>query len=72
MSVAQKALATLERDDLVVAQAVGRARLYRINPGYFARRELEAYLGRLTPAFPDLENAASTLRRRPRRLGKPL
>jgi DNA-binding transcriptional ArsR family regulator len=72
LSTVQKAVASLDRDDLVAAQPVGRARLYRINPRYFARRELEAYLRRLTPAFPDLETAASSLRRRPRRQGKPL
>jgi DNA-binding transcriptional ArsR family regulator len=72
LSVAQKALASLERDDLIAAQTVGRARLYRINPRYFARRELEAYVRRLMPAFHDLERVASSVRRRPRRVGKPL
>jgi DNA-binding transcriptional ArsR family regulator len=71
VSVAQKALASLERDDLVAAQAVGRTRVYRLNPRYFARRELDAYFGRLTAAFPDLEAAATSLRRRPRKAGKP-
>ncbi|MEZ5316582.1 MAG: winged helix-turn-helix domain-containing protein [Vicinamibacterales bacterium] len=72
VSVAQKALASLERDDLVAAQAVGRTRVYRLNPRYFARGELEAYLRRLVAAFPDLDAAATRLRRRPRKAGKPL
>jgi DNA-binding transcriptional ArsR family regulator len=72
VSVAQKALATLERDELIAAQAVGRARVYRLNPRYFARNELGAYLRRLQQAFPDLEFASAQLRRRPRRTGKPL
>jgi DNA-binding transcriptional ArsR family regulator len=72
LSVVQKALATLERDGLVAAQTVGRLRLYRINPRYFARTELTAYLERLVQTAPDIRARAATLRRRPRRTGKPL
>ena len=71
VSVVQKALASLERDDLVAAQSVGRTRVYRLNPRSFARRELELYLRRLVEAFPDLD-AAAGFRRRPRKSGKPL
>lgn len=72
LSVVQKALAALERDGLVAAQTLGRTRLYRINPRYFARTELEAFLSRLTDADPDLSATAATVRRRPRMTGKPL
>jgi len=72
VSVVQKALRSLERDGLVAAQTVGRMRMYRVNPRYFARQELDAYLRKLTAAQPDLDRRAATLRRRPRASGKPL
>lgn len=68
----QQALKSLERDGLVAARSVGRTRAFRINPGHFARPELEAYLLRLSePQAPLLERVAG-LRRRPRRTGKKL
>ena len=72
LSVVQKALVSLERDDLVAVQSVGRTRLYRLNPRYFAKAELEAYLARLAAAYPDLQATAAAVRRRPRRTGKPV
>ena len=68
----QQALRGLEVDGLVAARAAGRTRLYRLNPRYFARDELGAYLKRLTRAEDDLVERAAKLRRRPRRAGKPL
>lgn len=68
----QQALGSLERDNMVAARSVGRTRLYRINPRYFARQELEAYLRRLLDSESELKRRASVLRRRPRRTGKPL
>lgn len=70
VSVVQKALISLERDGLVAAQTLGRLRLYRINPRYFALTELDAYVQKLSDAAPQLERAAATIRRRPRRTGK--
>lgn len=72
VSVVQKALISLERDTLIAAQTIGRARLFRLNPRYFALTELEAYVERLAEADRDLSARAATLRRRPRRTGKPL
>lgn len=72
LSSVQRALQSLERDGLVAARSVGRTRLYRVNPRAFARRELEAYLERLLEPEADLRARAATLRRRPRRTGKPL
>ena len=66
------ALAGLEKDGIVAARAVGRSRLFRIDPRYFAARELEPYLARLTEPESELRQSASALRRRPRRSGKPL
>jgi DNA-binding transcriptional ArsR family regulator len=72
VSVVQKALFGLERDALIAAQAVGRTRLFRLNPLYFARKELVAYLARLSDADDELLDIAATVRRRPRLTGKPL
>lgn len=72
LSGVQKALASLERDGLVAARPVGRARLFRIDPRAFARAELERYLDRLLATEPALLERVSELRRRPRRTGKPL
>jgi len=67
----RQALAGLERDGLVAGRLVGKTRQVRIDPGYFAREELETYLARLSEAEPDLRAAVSRLRRRPRATGKP-
>ena len=68
----QRALRGLELDGLVAARDVGRTRLFRLNPSYLAKRELAAYLARLADADQDLQRAVASLRRRPRRTGKPL
>ncbi len=68
----QQALGRLERDGLVAARAAGRTRLYRLNPRYFARKELEDYLRRLAGAETELVERTASLRRRPRRAGKPM
>jgi len=72
LSVVQKALRTLERDGLIAAQTQGRTRVFRLNPAYFATAELAAYLARLAQADRDLSARAASLRKRPRRTGKPL
>ena len=68
----QQALRGLEVDGLVAARLVGRTRLYRLNPGYFAREELEGYLKRLASAEIDLVSRTAQQRKRPRRTGKRL
>lgn len=72
LSGVQMALRGLERDGLVAGRLMGRTRLFRLNPGYFARRELEGYLLRLTEPESVLRKRVALLRRRPRRTGKPL
>lgn len=72
LSSVQQALRGLERDGLVAVRTMGRTRLARIDPRYFARRELFAYLLRLSEADPVLGAAVADHRRRPRRTGKPL
>jgi DNA-binding transcriptional ArsR family regulator len=72
VSAVSRALAGLERDALVAGRTVGRTRVFTLNPRYFARQELIAYLSRLSDADPDLRERTAQLRRRPRRTGKPL
>lgn len=68
----QTALRGLERDGLVAMRPAGRTRLVRLDPGYFASLELGPYLARLSEADPRLASSVASLRRRPRRTGKPL
>jgi hypothetical protein len=68
----QMALRGLERDGLVAGRHVGRTHLFRLNPRYFAREELQRYLLKLLDAEPALRSRAEQIRRRPRRTGKPL
>jgi DNA-binding FadR family transcriptional regulator len=72
LSSVQQAVRSLECDGLVAVRTMGRTRLARIDPRYFARRELLAFLGRLAEADLTLAAAAAAHRRRPRRTGKPL
>lgn len=72
LSGVQAALRGLERDGLVAGRSVGRTRVFRFEPRYFARRELRTYLARLSANEPALEREVRTLRRRPRRTGKPM
>ncbi len=51
---------------------VGRTRVFRINPRYFAYEDLNRYLWRLTEPDDDLRERVARLRRRPRRTGKAL
>ena len=67
----QQALRGLEADGLVAGRAAGRTRLFRLNPRYFARKDLEGYLNRLVEPEVDLLRRVASLRRRPRRTGKP-
>lgn len=70
LSGLQRALATLERDGLVVARSVGRTRVVSLDPRYFARRELDCFLDRLAEADRPLRDSVAAMRRRPRRTGK--
>lgn len=72
LSGVQKALASLERDGLVAARSLGRTRVVRIEPRYFAFDALQRFLERLAEPEADLRARVAALRRRPRRTGKPL
>ncbi len=68
----QRALRGLELAGLVAGRPAGRTNLYRLNPRYFARKELLKYLGRLVEPEVELVDRIGKLRKRPRRAGKPL
>lgn len=72
VSAVSRALNGLERDALVAGRLTGRTRVFTLSPAYFAKRELSAYLARLADADPELVLRVESLRRRPRRSGKPL
>lgn len=72
LSGVQAAVRGLERDGLVASRVAGRTRLLRLNPRYFALAPLQVYLLALAEADRGLSARAASLRRRPRRGGKPL
>jgi DNA-binding transcriptional ArsR family regulator len=72
VSAVSRALCGLERDALVAGRLTGRTRVYTLNPAYFARQELQAYLARLADGDAELVAQVESMRRRPRRSGKPL
>lgn len=72
LSTVQKAVRSLETDQLVAGRSVGRTRVFQLNPVYFARTEMEAFLARLVEADDALKERVGRLRRRPRRTGKRL
>lgn len=72
LSPVQRAIRSLEADGLVAGRAVGRTRVYQVNPRAPAGEELRRYLSALLELHPELRGRGATLRRRPRRTGKPL
>lgn len=67
----QQAIRGLEADGIVSGRTAGRTRLFRLNPRYFALKELQAYLLRLAEPETRLARSIAALRRRPGRTGKP-
>ena len=72
LSGVQQAIRSLELDGLVAGRSMGRTRVFRIDPRYFAYRELLRYVLRLTEPEEALRERIAALRRRPRRTGKPV
>jgi hypothetical protein len=66
LSVVQKAIRSLDRDDLIVGRAAGKTILLRLNPDYFAAAEIRALLTKLSEADNDLRTRAGRLQRKPR------
>lgn len=69
---AQRILEDLEDEGVVASRLLGRTRLVRLNPRFFAARELEVLLLRLGEGDPRLRRVAASRRARPRRGGKEL
>jgi DNA-binding transcriptional ArsR family regulator len=69
----QKQMDRLENGGVLVSRQVGRTRLYSLNPRYAFLPELKALLEKAQTFYPAEEQARlTTVRRRPRRKGKPL
>lgn len=69
----QKQLEKLENGGVMASRMIGRTRLYSLNPRYAFLPELKALLEKaLTFYPPDEQERLTTVRRRPRRKGKPL
>ena len=69
----QRQLIKLEINGILSSRVVGRTRLYRLNPRYAFKTEVEALLARALEFYPAEEKEKLLLnRRRPRRSGKPL
>ena len=62
----------LEREGVVASRRLGRTRRLSLEPRYFAARELQALLLKLSEGEPELQRIAASKRSRPRRKGKPL
>jgi DNA-binding transcriptional ArsR family regulator len=73
VSNVQKHLERMERDGLLVNEKVGRTRVYRLNPRYAFKDEVETLLNKALSVAPEaLRDLLLLDRRRPRRRGKPL
>ena len=68
----QRIVDALDREGVVATRLIGQKRRVTLNPKYFARKELEQLLRRLALSDPRLLDVIGSMRRRPRRKGKPL
>jgi hypothetical protein len=69
----QKQLDRLEVGGVLVSRAVGRTRLYSLNPRYPFLPELRGFLSKAISFYPQADqDRLLVVRRRPRRRGKPL
>lgn len=66
----QKVLQALEDERILVSATYGREQRFSFNPRYPACAELRALLRKLIAREPEIEMAAESLRRRPRKRGK--
>lgn len=72
LSTVQNAVDSLEQTGVVSGAIEGRSRRLRLNPRYFARDEIGALLEKMASGESGLRERIATVRRRPRRAGKPL
>jgi hypothetical protein len=71
ISSVQRTLDLLERESLIATRPLV-VRAVTLNPLYPAAKELKAFLLRVAEGYPQYESIAASIRRRPRRRGKPL
>jgi len=75
LSRMQQALLRLESGGILVSTLVGKTRVFQFNPRFFFRKELLAFLQIVYDTLPEeikKKYYEPTIRRRPRRTGKPL
>ena len=72
LSSVQLAVERLESEGVLATRLIGTSRRVSLNPRYFAVKQLRELLMRLADGFPEFKESAATIRRRPRRAGKPL
>lgn len=75
ISPIQKALLRLERGGILVSTLVGKTRIFQFNPRYPFLEELRSFLKRAYEALPEeikKKYYEPSIRKRPRRTGKPL
>ena len=68
----QRIVNDLEKQGVLASRLRGNQREVRLNPRYFAERELRGLLSRLAAADTALSRKIDSMRRRPRRAGKAL
>lgn len=66
----QRVVDALEEEGVLATRRIGKERRVSLNPRYFAHAELRALLLRMAVGETELKEAASRVRRRPRRRGK--
>jgi len=71
ISSVQLTLDILEREGLIATRQFV-ARMVTLNPAYPAAKELTAFLLRIAEGYPEYNAIRESLRRRPRRRGKPI
>lgn len=72
LGTVQNYVQAMELCGILATRAIGKERRISINPRFYARKELQALISKLVEVRPDIMKSAASLRRRPRRMGKPL
>ena len=67
----QQILRALEQEQAVAVRTVGRTRMVALNPRYVGHASLASLLWELGAHDPELQRRLASVRRRPRRAGKP-
>jgi hypothetical protein len=68
----QRIIDDLESERLIATRLWGNERRVTLQPGSLGAKELRAYLLKLADGYPEFGKIADSLRRRPRRKGKPV